>query len=113
MNFAYDAGIILTVAVCTFLTRLFPFVLFGRNQSPHPLVTYIGKILPSAVIAVLVIYCLKKVQFTSLPAFAPQFIGITVVAALHVWKRNFLLSIGVGTVCYMVLVQVVFRQGWG
>jgi len=109
MNFAYDAGIILTVAVCTFLTRLFPFVLFGRNQSPHPLVTYIGKILPSAVIAVLVIYCLKKVQFTSLPAFAPQFIGIAVVAALHVWKRNFLLSIGAGTVCYMVLVQVVFR----
>jgi len=58
------------------------------------LVTYIGKILPSAVIAVLVIYCLKKVQFTSLPAFAPQFIGIAIVAALHVWKRTFLLSIG-------------------
>ena len=109
MNFAYDAGIVLTVAVCTFLTRFFPFALFGRKQSPHPLVTYIGKILPAAVIAVLVIYCLKKVQFTSLPAFAPQFIGIAVVAALHVWKRNFLLSIGAGTVCYMVLVQVVFR----
>ena len=109
MNYAYDAGIVLTVAVCTFLTRLFPFALFGRKQSPHPLVTYIGKILPSAVIAVLVIYCLKKVQFTSLSAFAPQFIGIAVVAALHFWKRNYLLSIGVGTVCYMILVQVVFR----
>ena len=109
MNYAYDAGIVLTVAVCTFLTRLFPFALFGRKQSPHPLVTYIGKILPSAVIAVLIIYCLKKVQIMSLSAFAPQFIGIAVVAALHIWKRNYLLSIGVGTVCYMILVQVVFR----
>ena len=109
MNFAYDAGIVLTVAVCTFLTRFFPFALFGRKQSPHPLVTYIGKILPSAVIAVLVIYCLKYVKFTSLPAFAPQFIGIAIVAALHLWKRNFLLSIGAGTMCYMVLVQAVFR----
>ena len=109
MSYAYDAVIVLTVVVCTFLTRLFPFALFGRKQSPHPLVTYIGKILPSAVIAVLVIYCLKKVQFTSLPAFAPQFLGIAIVAALHVWKRNYLLSIGAGTVCYMILVQAVFR----
>jgi branched-subunit amino acid transport protein AzlD len=108
-GFAYDAVIVLTVAGCTFLTRLFPFALFGRKQSPHPLVTYIGKILPSAVIAVLVVYCLKTMQFTSLPAFAPQCIGIAVVAALHVWKRNFLLSIGAGTVCYMALVQLVFR----
>ena len=109
MSFAYDAGIVLTVAVCTFLTRLFPFALFGRRQSPHPMVSYIGKILPSAVMAVLVVYCLKTVQFTALPAFAPQFIGIAIVAALHVWKRNFLLSIGVGTACYMVMVQVLFR----
>ena len=109
MSFAYDAGIVLTVAVCTFLTRFFPFALFGRRQSPHPMVSYIGKILPSAVMAVLVVYCLKTVQFTALPAFAPQFIGIAIVAALHVWKRNFLLSIGAGTACYMIMVQVLFR----
>jgi len=108
MNFAYDAGIVLTVAVCTFLTRLFPFALFGRTQQPHPLVLYIGKILPSAVIAVLIIYCLKTVQFTSLPGYAPQFLGIAIVAALHVWKRNYLVSIGVGTACYMFMVQMVF-----
>ena len=106
---AYDAGIVLTVVVCTFLTRLFPFALFGRKQQPHPLVSYIGKTLPPAVMAVLVVYCLKTVHFTALPAFVPQFIGIVIVAALHLWKRNFLLSIGVGTVCYMALVQVVFR----
>lgn len=109
MNFVYDAGIILTVAVCTFLTRLFPFALFGRRQRPHPMVSYIGKILPSAVMAVLVVFCLKNVEFTAIRAFAPQLIGIIIVAALHVWKRNFLLSIGVGTVCYMVMVQFLFR----
>lgn len=109
MDFVYDAGIVLTVAVCTFLTRLFPFALFGRKKGTHTMVAYVGQILPSAVIAVLVVYCLKTIEFTSFPAFVPQAISIAIVALLHVWKRNFLISIGAGTVCYMIMVQVVFR----
>ncbi len=109
MGIPYEVVIILTVAACTFATRLFPFALFGRKQSPHPLVAYIGCLLPPAVMAILIVYCLKTVSFTVIPSFVPQFIGVAIVAVLHVWKRNFLLSIGVGTVCYMALVQAVFR----
>jgi branched-subunit amino acid transport protein AzlD len=71
-------------------------------------IQYLGKVLPPAVIGMLVIYCLKAVSITSYPYGLPEFISVAVVILLHVWKRNNLLSIGVGTVLYMVLVQAVF-----
>jgi branched-subunit amino acid transport protein AzlD len=99
---------ITVIAVCTFATRLFPFAVFGRGQQPSGLVKYLGKSLPAAVIAILIVYCIKTINFAVISTFAPQFIAIAIVIALHIWKRNNLISIGIGTVIYMVLVQFVF-----
>lgn len=109
MTHSRELIIILVIAFCTFLTRVFPFALFGRHQEPPALISYLGKLLPAAVIAILVVYCLKSVTFSQASQFAPQFLSVGLVVLLHVWKRNNLLSIAGGTLCYMVLVQVVFK----
>lgn len=100
--------ITLAVAATIFFTRLIPFLFFPKGKEVPPVVRYLGKVLPPAVVGMLVIYCLKAVSFASVSRWAPEFIAVAVVTALHVWKRNNLLSIGVGTVLYMFLVQVVF-----
>ena len=102
---------ILTIAVSTLVTaalRFLPFLIFGENRKTPPLITYLGQILPYAIMGMLVIYCLKDVKLLSAPFGLPEVIGCATVAGLHVWKRNTLLSIGAGTVVYMLLVQMVF-----
>lgn len=96
------------VAVCTFLTRLFPFVLFGRKGEPSPMIRFLGKALPPAVMSILIVYCLKNVEFLLPQSVLPQLLSILAVVLLHLWKRNNLLSIGLGTVLYMFLIQCVF-----
>lgn len=108
MNLFRDLGIIGIIALFTFFTRLFPFALFGRHQEPPAIIRYLGKVLPSSVIAILVVYCLKNVKFTSFSTFVPELIALVTVTLLHLWKRNNLLSIGLGTVTYMVMVQFIF-----
>ena len=100
--------LIAACAVCTFLTRLVPFALFGGKKEPPKFVRYLGRMLPPAVIVILIVYCLKSWNFSVVSTFVPQVICVMVVAILHVWKRNNLLSIGVGTLLYMFLIQVVF-----
>ena len=100
--------IVLVVSATIFSTRLIPFLFFPKGKPIPPLVQYLGKVLPPAVIGMLMIYCLKSVSVTSYPHGLPELIAIAVVILLHVWKRNNLLSIGVGTVLYMFLIQVVF-----
>ena len=100
--------IMLVVAVCTLITRLIPFVLFGGKREVPKAVTYLGNILPPAIMATLVVYCLKSADIFSASHGLPEFISVAVTATLHVWKRNVLLSIAAGTICYMFLVQVVF-----
>lgn len=100
--------IVAIVTVCTVLTRLLPFLLFGRGKELSPAIRFLGKALPPAVIAILIIYCVRSCDFLLPANILPQAISIAVVALLHLWKRNNLLSIGLGTVCYMVLVQAVF-----
>lgn len=96
------------VTLGTVITRFLPFVLFKKTTSKHSYITYLGKVLPYSAIGLLVVYCLKGVQLTS-PTFGlPEGIAIICIAALHYWKGNALLSIGAGTVIYMVLVQLVF-----
>ena len=99
---------IAVMALVTFLTRALPFLLFGRGGKPPRVVLYLGKYLPPAVIAMLIVYCLKGVTFTSAAGWAPSLIASLAVAALHLWKHNDMLSIMGGTVLYMVLVQAVF-----
>lgn len=108
VSFWRSVIIIVLVAVTTLATRAIPFILFPEGKKIPKAVEYLGKVLPPAVIGMLVVYCFKSVNLISSPFGLPEFIaGITVVL-LHVWKRNNLLSIGVGTVLYMVLVQTIF-----
>jgi branched-subunit amino acid transport protein AzlD len=101
--------VILVAAAMTFATRALPFVLFGRKQAATPpLILFLGTYLPPAIIAMLVVYCLKDVQPLVYPYGAPEALALVIVALLHVWKRNFLLSIFGGTVLYMAAVQLVF-----
>lgn len=99
---------ILVAALCTFATRVAPFLLFNGKKPIPPIVRYLGEALPPAVIALLVVYCLKNVQWIAGSHGIPELLCIAVTALLHVWKRNNLLSIGVGTALYMFLVQTVF-----
>lgn len=100
---------IAVMAGVTFLTRVLPFLLFDRGGNPPKIVLYLGRVLPPAVIAMLIIYCLKGISFATPAGWAPQLIAVAVVAVLHIWKHNNLLSIFGGTILYMVLVQVVFK----
>ena len=102
---------LVTIALCalaTMLTRFLPFLLFPEGKTPPPFITRLGGLLPYAVIGLLVVYCLKDAVFTSLHGL-PEAIAILFIFVLHKWKHNTLLSIGGGTVLYMVLVQTVFR----
>lgn len=99
---------ILAVVVGCQLTRWLPFVLFPEDRKPPQLVLYLGKVLPAAMMGLLVAYCLKDVSVTAAPYGIPEAIALAVVAGLQLWKRNVFLSIGCGTVLYMVLVQAVF-----
>lgn len=100
--------IVAVAALVTMATRFLPFLIFGNGRKTPELITYLGKVLPCAIMGMLVIYCLKDVAFLSAPYGIPELLGCAVVAALHLWKRNSLLSIGAGTVFYMFLIQVIF-----
>lgn len=104
----HSALIIAVVALVTAGLRFLPFLIFGENKTTPPLITYLGQVLPFAIMGMLVIYCLKDVSFVSGSFGIPEALSCAVVALLHIRKRNTLLSIGTGTVCYMLLVQLIF-----
>lgn len=108
VSFWRSVIIIVLVAVTTLATRAIPFILFPEGKEIPKAVQYLGKVLPPAVIGMLVVYCFKSVSVTFFPFGLPELIAGTVVVLLHVWKRNNLLSIGTGTILYMVLIQYVF-----
>lgn len=96
------------VVLGTMATRFLPFIVFPADKPTPKYIKYLGKVLPSAVFGLLVVYCLKDVSVLSGSHGLPELISIAAVMALHLWKRQMLLSIAGGTVCYMVLVQLVF-----
>mgnify|MGYP000845724157 FL=1 len=101
--------IVIALAVtATLLTRFLPFVLFPARRPVPSYVRYLGEVLPAAVFGLLVVYCLRDVGWTQGWHGAPELISILVVVALHLWRRQMLLSIAGGTICYMLLVQLVF-----
>ena len=99
---------ILIASVITAALRFIPFLLFRSNRQTPPFITRLGKVLPYAIIGMLVVYCLKDIEPLSAPYGIPELIGCAIVVVLHVWKRNTLLSIGVGTVSYMLMTQFLF-----
>ena len=104
----YALCAIAVMAVVTFLTRALPFLLFGRKGDPPRVVLYLGRVLPPAVIAMLIVYCLRGTSFASPAGWAPALIAGLFVVLVHLWKHNNMLSILGGTVLYMILVQGVF-----
>lgn len=107
----FDLHSVLIVVVATLVTmatRFLPFLIFRDSKKTPDIIVYLGKVLPCAIMGMLVVYCLKDISFLRAPYGIPELIGCIVVAVLHLWKRNTLLSIGVGTVFYMLLVQLVF-----
>ena len=101
-------GMILAVAAGTQLTRWLPFLLFPESRKPPQAVTDLGRLLPAAMMGLLVVYCLKDVSWTAPTHGAPEALAVLAVGLLHRWRENVLLSIAGGTVLYMLLVQVVF-----
>ena len=105
-----DARILLIIAICalcTLLERAFPFLIFRGREVP-PIIRSLGSVLPMAIIATLIIYCMKNIGFSSLSQWAPQILAAGATVCLHLWKRSTLLSIfGVTAVC-MILTQFVF-----
>lgn len=102
---------IITIAICvggTMLTRFLPFLIFTPDKETPPYVRYLGKALPCAVFGMLVVYCLKDVSIMSGSHGVPEMISILVTAALHKWRHHMLLSVAAGTICYMLLVQLIF-----
>ena len=107
MNKLHSLLIVVVAALVTALTRFLPFWIFGGKRKTPEWILRLGTALPCAIMGMLVVYCLKDMTLTAAPFGIPEIIGCAVVALLHVWKRNTLLSIGAGTVCYMLLVQFV------
>ena len=102
---------IVTIGLCalaTLITRFLPFLMFSSQRPTPKYVQYLGKALPPAIFGMLVVYCLKNVSFLTGSHGLPELIAIAVTAAIHLWRRQMLLSVAGGTVCYMLLVQLVF-----
>lgn len=102
---------LITIAICsvgTMLTRFLPFLVFSEDKPTPAYIRYLGKALPAAIFGMLVVYCLKNVSLISGYHGLPEALGIIVTVALHLWKRQMLLSVAGGTVLYMLLVQFVF-----
>lgn len=108
MRNTYIFAMTAAAALVTALLRFAPFLIFGKGKQTPPVISYLGKVLPFAIMGMLVVYCLKDISLTSNPFGIPELLGCAIVALLHIWKRNTLLSIGVGTVSYMLMVQFLF-----
>ena len=108
MSNAYLWSAVLVSAAVTALIRFLPFWVFREGKPVPPMVEKLGRVLPYAIMGMLVVYCLKGVSFAALGGWLPSLLACVVTGSLYVWKRNTLLSIICGTVCYMILVQMVF-----
>lgn len=100
--------LIVVVSLVTILLRFLPFIIFNDKRTTPKIITYLGNILPFSVMAMLVIYCYKDLNFMDFPFGIPELIAGIIVALLHFWKKNTLLSVICGTIVYMILIQSVF-----
>lgn len=108
MNVIHSSALIFVVAAVTLLLRSLPFLVFRGGRRTPDVILYLSRVLPSAIMGMLIVYCLRKVNLLSGSRGLPELLACGCVVALHLWKRNTLLSIAAGTVIYMLLVQVVF-----
>lgn len=104
----HAALVILIMGLVTLATRLLPVLIFGRGEKVPDYILYLGKVVPFTAMGLLIVYCLKDVSVVESPHGLPELIALAVVSGSYLWKRNTILSVVIGTVVYMVLVQMVF-----
>ena len=107
-NTVHSLLIVAVMAVFTALTRFLPFLAFPEGRKRPKVITYLGTVLPYALIGMLVVYCFKSVPVFAYPYCIPELLAVVLVTVLHIWKRNTLISVFGGVIFYMVLVQCVF-----
>lgn len=107
MNNIYTALAIAIIATVTAALRFLPFVIFSNSKKTPPFILWLGKVLPFAVMGMLVVYCLKGVSLLSAPYGIPELISCAAVVLLHIWKRNSVLSIAGGTALYILIVNLI------
>lgn len=108
MTLSQQIIMIAMIVIGTMVTRFLPFLLFPAGKPTPKYIQYLGKVLPAAVFGLLVVYCLKNVSVFTGSHGIPELLAVILVVVLHLWKRQMLLSIAGGTVCYMLLVQFIF-----
>lgn len=108
MTFSQKIITILIIVLGTALTRFLPFMVFPADKETPKYIKYLGRVLPSAVFGLLIVYSLKNISFVSGSHGLPEMIAVAFTAALHLWKRQMLISIAGGTILYMILIQFVF-----
>ena len=107
ISFIYPIAVIIVCALCTFAERLLPFLVFRKKEVPS-LIHYLGRVLPVAIMATLVVYCLRATTFHAMEGYVPQLAAVVITALLHLWRNNTLLSVLGGTLVYMFFVQFLF-----
>lgn len=107
-NMHYFLMILIMIGITAGL-RFLPFIIFGGNKQTPGYIEYLGRVLPYAIMGMLIVYCLRETPVTVSPHGIPELIAIAVVTGLQIWRRNTLISILTGTVCYMILVQFIFN----
>ncbi len=108
-NIGYSIAIIAIVAVCTVFIRSIPFFVFGGKREVPEFIHYLGNFLPAAIMATLVVYCLRSIHLLEGNHGLPELIATGLVILLHLWKKNILLTVSVSTICYMAMIQVIFK----
>lgn len=106
-----DSYIIICIAISALVTlalRVLPFVVFSGGRRTPAVVTYLGRVLPYAIMGMLVVYCLKSADILGAAHGLPELISVAAVVLLHVWKKNTILSVAAGTAVYMLLIRLVF-----
>lgn len=107
-NTIHSAEIVAIASLVTIAIRFLPFILFPESREVPKFLTYLSKVLPAAIMGMLVVYCFRNIDIMSAPYALPEIIATAIVIGSYLWKKNFLVSIAIGTVIYMILVQMVF-----
>ena len=100
--------IILVMGLVTFATRLLPVLIFGRGKKVPDYIMYLGKVVPYTAMGLLIVYCLKDVSIFGESHAIPEIIALSIVSGTYLWKRNTILGVVVGTIAYMIMVQLIF-----
>ena len=108
VDYRHALLILFVMGIVTAATRLLPVLIFGRGKQVPDYILYLGKVVPYTAMGLLIVYCLRNTPVLESPHALPEILAIAVVTGSYLWKRNTILSVALGTLVYMILVQAVF-----